>query len=189
MLQRALFFSAMTFSLLFHGCSDTVQESEEANSMNTMVSGTTFKLIDTENNAFIVEKKGNDFILKNYEDKIVIYDVFATWCPPCRAAAPSLTRLQQQFTNDLLILGITIEEDKSNADILAYKSKYGADYTIVNSKDNVALSRSIASSIKVGQRFPIPLMVMYKNGQYVTHYVGAIPEEMIISDIKKAIGK
>jgi len=186
MLKKALFLGTITFSLLFHGCSDSVQETEEVNSM---VSGTNFKLTDTKSNIFNVEKKGNDFILKGYEDKIVIYDIFATWCPPCRAAAPSLTRLQNEFAKDLLILGITIEEDISNADILAYKTKYGADYTIVNSKDNVPLSRSIASTIKVGQRFPIPLMVMYKNGQYVTHYVGAIPEEMIISDIKKAIGQ
>ena len=31
-------------------------------------------------------------------------------------------------------------------------------------------------------------MAMYKNGKYVTHYVGAIPEEMIESDIKMAMG-
>jgi len=188
MLKKALFLGAITFSLLFHGCSDSTQ-TQEVDEVNTMVSGTSFKLTDTENNTFVVAKKGNDFILKGYEDKVVIYDVFATWCPPCRAAAPSLARLQKEFANDLLILGITIEEDKSNADILAYKTEYGADYTITNSKDNVPLSRSIASTIKVGQRFPIPLMIMYKNGQYVTHYVGAIPEEMIISDIKRAIGK
>ena len=186
MLKKALFLGAITFSLFFHGCSDSAQEAEE---VNTMVSGTTFNLTDLADNTYVVEKKGNDFILKNYEDKVVIYDVFATWCPPCRAAAPSLTRLQNQFANDLLILGISIEEDKSTADIQDYKTTYGADYTIVNSKDNVPLSRSIASTIKVGQRFPIPLMVMYKNGQYVTHYVGAVPEEMIISDVKKAIGQ
>ena len=69
------------------------------------------------------------------------------------------------------------------------KNEYGADYTITNGLDNIKLSRIIASSIHVGQKFPIPLMVMYKDGKYVTHYVGAIPEEMIESDINQALGR
>jgi hypothetical protein len=32
-------------------------------------------------------------------------------------------------------------------------------------------------------------MILYKNGQYVTHYTGATPEEMIDSDIAAALGK
>ena len=72
MLKQALILGAITFTLLFHGCSESTQEVEE---VNTMVSGTSFKLIDTENNTFIVAKKGNDYILKGYEDKIIIYDI------------------------------------------------------------------------------------------------------------------
>ncbi len=186
MLKKALFFSAFIMTLLFQGCSDSTSSSDEA---SQMLSGKSYTLKDTDGKSYTVLKEGNNFALEGHKDKVVLYDIFATWCPPCRAAAPALSNLQKRYAKDVLFLGVTIEDDKSNDDILAFKKEYGADYTIVNSKDNIALSRAIASSIKVGQRFPIPLMVMYKNGNYITHYVGAIPEEMIESDIKKALGK
>ena len=43
-----------------------------------------------------------------------------------------------------------------------------------------------------GKRFQNPVGLgagFDKDGQYITHYVGQTPEEMIESDIKKALGK
>ena len=186
MLKNILFFSVLASTVLFFGCSDSRRQSQD---VNKMVSTTSFKLSDTHAKPFTVVKEANNFILKGHKEQIVLYDVFATWCAPCRASAPGLTRLQKKFAGDLLVLGITIEDDKSNKDFEEYKLKVGADYTIINSSDNQKLSRAIASSIKLGRRFPIPMVVMYKNGKYVTHYVGSVPEEMLESDIKKALGK
>lgn len=182
MLKKALLITTLSIMTLFQGCSD-------GSDANKVVASNTYNLKDTANRPFTVVKEGNNFTLTGHEDKVVIFDIFATWCPPCRAEAPHLASLQKKFPDELVILGVTIENDKSNADLEAFKNEYGADYTLVNSKDNETLSRAIASAIRVGQRFPIPLMVMYKDGKYVTHYVGAIPEEMIESDIKKALGK
>ena len=65
---------------------------------------------------------------------------------------------------------------------------YDAQYTLVNSKENRRLVDDIATSLEVGDRFPIPLMAMYLDGKLVNHYVGAIEEEFIESDIKRALG-
>jgi len=186
MLKKILFFSIIASASLFLGCSDSEQPPQDA---NKMVSSTLFNLTDTKAKPYTVVKEGNNYILKDHGKQIVLYDVFATWCAPCRASAPGLTRLQKKFADDLIVLGITIEEDKDNKYFEEYKLKVGADYTIVNSSDNQRLARAIASSIKVGQRFPIPMVVLYKNGKYVTHYVGSVPEEMLESDIKKALGR
>ena len=41
----------------------------------------------------------------------------------------------------------------------------------------------------MGPRYPIPLMAMYKDGKYINHYVGAVQEEFVESDIKRALNK
>lgn len=185
MLKKSLLLTAVTLLFLLQGCSSD-NATETANSM---VSSSEYKMRDTDNQNYTVLKEGNNFILQGHENKVVIYDIFATWCPPCRAEAPHLASLQKKFADDLIILGMTIEDDITDAKLQEYKNEYGADYTITNGLDNIKLSRIIASSIHVGQKFPIPLMVMYKDGKYVTHYVGAIPEEMIESDINQALGR
>lgn len=168
--------------LLFTGCGEETTE-------DAIVSTASFHLLDTNGKAYTVEKRGTNFTLDAGSDKIVIFDIFATWCPPCRAEAKHLGNLQKKYGDKLVIMGITIEDDVSNYELEKFKKTYGGDYLISNKAENQALARSIASTIGVGQQFPIPLMVLYKNGQYITHYVGATPEEMIDSDIASALGK
>jgi thiol-disulfide isomerase/thioredoxin len=170
-------------SLLFLiGCKkDTAEEAT--------VSTASFHLLDSQSKSYVVEKRGSNFTLDAGKDKIVIFDIFATWCPPCRAEAKHLGNLQKKYGNKLIVMGVTIEDDVSNDELEQFKKTYGGNYLISNKAENQSLARSIASTIGVGQQFPIPLMVLYKNGQYVTHYVGATPEEMIDSDIASALGK
>jgi thiol-disulfide isomerase/thioredoxin len=179
----------LSLSLLFilSGCSDSSEKSVEA--ANAMVASNTYELRDTQNVLYKVTKSGNEFHLEGLDDKLVIYDIFATWCPPCKAIAPHLSKFQEEFKDDLIVLGVTIEEDKTNADLIAYADEHDAHYPLINSKANRNFSNAIASAIDVGSGFPIPLMIMYKNGTYITHYAGAVPPEMIRADIRRALGK
>lgn len=173
----------LSLTLLFQGCGE--ESAEEA-----MVSTAEFSLMDTQGKSYTVEKRGANFTLDAGEDKVVLFDIFATWCPPCQASVQHLGNLQKKYGEDLIVMGITIEEDKSNAELEAFREKYkGGDYLISNKADNQELARSIASTIGVGQQFPIPLMVLYKNGEYVTHYAGSTQEEIIDHDIAQALGK
>jgi thiol-disulfide isomerase/thioredoxin len=181
-LTALLFIPLLTITFLFTGCGEKSGE-------ESMVSTATFNLLDTEGKSYNVEKRGANFALDAGKDKVVLFDIFATWCPPCRAEVKHLGNLQKKYGDDLIIMGITIEDDVSNDELEKFKQKYGGEYRISNKGQNQDLSRTIASTIGVGQQFPIPLMVMYKNGQYVTHYEGATPEEMIDSDIAQALGK
>lgn len=183
MLKKSLLITTLAATLLFLGCSDSSEND------NAMVAKTSFSLESTGGQKFDVTKKGNDFVLAQSKGKVIIYDIFATWCPPCRAEAPHLASLQKKYADDILVLGITIEDDKTNDELMAFQAQYGAEYTIVNSKDNKSLASAMASVVGEGPRFGIPLMIMYKNGKYITHYSGMVPEEMIESDIKKALGK
>lgn len=39
-----------------------------------------------------------DALLASSQDKVVVVDAYATWCPPCKAAAPVYARLSESFT-------------------------------------------------------------------------------------------
>ena len=177
-------FISISAVFILGACSDSSQSS-----LNSLVSQSSYDLKDLKDVEYEVIKEGNNFSIVGYEDKVIIFDIFATWCPPCRAAAPNLSALQKKFEKEVKVIGVLIEEEKTNAYVQRFVDTYGADYTISNAEDNQALSRAIASTTDVGQGFPIPLMVMFYKGKYINHYIGAIPEEMVESDIKKAMGK
>ena len=175
---------------IFQGCSQE-DKSQNVNSILTQKPSNSNEYILTSSTSkqLIVKKSGNGFTLENAEDKIVMFDIFATWCPPCRAEATHLTSLQKKYKKNLVIIGLTIEENIPNDKLKKFQRRYNAKYIIANSSENRRLINDTATQLDVGERFPIPLMAMYKNGVLVNHYVGAVEEEFIESDIKKALGK
>jgi len=41
--------------------------------------------------------------------KVVLIDLWATWCGPCRELVPELNDYQKKFSNDLVVIGISDE--------------------------------------------------------------------------------
>ena len=47
-------------------------------------------------------------------DKVVLVEMWATWCPPCRATLGWLGDLKKRFGNRLAVLAIAVESEKSD---------------------------------------------------------------------------
>ena len=184
MLKKSILPTLFALIFLLQGCSG--DKNEEANSI---VSANEHVLTSLKNTQYIVTQEADGFKLENAEGKVVIYDIFATWCPPCRKAVPHLSSLQEKYKDDLIIIGITIEDNVLNAKLEDFKTTYNANYIFVNSDANRPLADKIVDSLGLGDRYPIPVMALYKDGKYITHYIGAIEEEFIESDIKRALRK
>lgn len=189
MLKKSILNLIILFSLtIFTGCF-----SDDA---NDILASKEHVLVSLEKKQIVVKQDSEGFYLDKDKDKLVIFDIFATWCPPCQASASHLTSLQEKYKDDLVIIGVTIEKPERteegaliNDKLNNFRLQYNAKYTIVNSDQNKRLSDAITKSLELGPRYPIPLMVMYKDGKYINHYVGSVQEEFIDSDIKRALDK
>jgi len=116
MFKKSILFISILSTLLFQGCSN--DEKENIESANAMLSVNEYILTGLDSKQYIVTKKGDGFVLEGAKGKVVIFDIFATWCPPCKAAAVHLSSLQKKYKDDLIIIGITIEDN-----ILKFRSK------------------------------------------------------------------
>ena len=182
-------------SLLFlNGCSSEKKKGEEKASSTTStkekeekekkeeVKNEKLTLKDISGKEIIVTPLEKGFAFSGYENKVVLVNFFTTWCPPCKAEIPHLNSLQEKYKDNFVIISVLLEENKSNEEIQSFMKYNHIKYIITNGAENFKFAQS-AGGVK-----NIPLMFLYdKNGNYSTHYVGAIPEEMIDADIKKVL--
>ena len=143
---------------------------------------TNIKLHCVNGSDIVLVKKQNTLRLKNNNNKIILLDFFATWCPPCKAEIPHLVNLQKKYKGKLKIISVLLEDNKPDSEIKSFIDYNHINYIVTNGTNNFKLSNLL------GGIQNIPFMILYdKNGKVITHYIGIIPEEMIDSDIKKAI--
>ena len=186
MIKKSISMALLTIAILFQGCNDNNDNNNKE--ANNILSSNEFILTSTNNTQYVVKKEAQGFVVENTKGKVIIFDIFATWCPPCQASAKHLTSIQKKYKDNVVVLGITIEDNIANSKLQEFKEKYGADYTILNSDRNRPLVNEIATALELGERFPIPIMALYKDGKLITHYVGEVQEEFVESDIKRALG-
>ncbi|MBN2815634.1 MAG: TlpA family protein disulfide reductase [Campylobacterales bacterium] len=178
--------ATILFLLFLSACSS---DEQNANDANAMVSTNEYVLDGLNKEQYVLIKSENGFYIKGAKEKILMLDIFATWCPPCQAEAPHLSSLQEKFKNDLLIIGVSVEDGIENVKLLSFAQEYKAEYPMVNSAQNRRLISTVADQLKLGRNFGIPLMALYKDGKLINYYQGATEEEFIQSDIEKALGK
>lgn len=186
-MSKTVFTSTLlAFTLLFQACSSN---NENAEDVNAMVSTNEYTLTALNKTQYIVNKTSDGFTLKDAETKVVLFDIFATWCPPCQAEATHLTSLQEKYKDELIVLGVTIEEGIEDTKLEAFKTEFNAQYPVVNSAENRRFVNAIAAELKLGRNFGIPLIAIYKDGKLINFYQGAVEEEFLENDIKRALGK
>ena len=77
---------------------------------------------DVRSVAFL-DAEGRRHTLAEFAGKVVVVDIWATWCPPCQASLPELAKLQSEAENRYVVLPISIDEG-GFADVKAYLSRH-----------------------------------------------------------------
>jgi len=185
-----LFF--LTISIL-SGCDDKTQITQDIAIKNKQTIQQTpvfnLKTVDGKLIKIIANKSGWNF--KGFENKIILLDFFGTWCPPCKAEIPHLNNIRSKIKNDFEIIGLEIGTRRGTATshnkLVEFIKDFDIQYPITTGVDNIKLYHAVKELNVNGS---IPFMILFnKKGQYVTHYVGMVPQEMIQSDIEQILGE
>jgi thiol-disulfide isomerase/thioredoxin len=57
-----------------------------------------------------LDASGRRRTLGDFEGKVVVVDVWATWCPPCKASLPELARLQAAGGGRYAVLPLSVDD-------------------------------------------------------------------------------
>jgi len=123
--------------------------------------------------------------LEQMKGKVVVLDLWATWCGPCRMEIPSFIKLQEKYkAQGLEIVGVSLDPITrgGNAEAVGkFAQDNNINYTIWMVTNPAALG-----NFPTGQGIPTTY-VIGRDGRTVKTYVGVQPEAVFESDIKSLL--
>ena len=118
---------------------------------------------------------GDELDMMDLEGKVVLVDVWATWCAPCRRALPGLSHLASTRSQQLAVIGLSVDHDKRALE--AFLSKQALPYPVVHAGPEAA---------RVFEARSLPtLYVLDPTGRHVDTLVGELPEASLLAVLSK----
>ena len=76
--------------------------------------------------------------LADYEGKVVLLNVWATWCEPCRVEMPSIERLHREFASQgLAVVAISIDDPGAEQRIRDFVKELGLTFEVLHDPGQV----------------------------------------------------
>lgn len=181
----------LTFLILFLlGCEDKAKNEDMFSKGKKVSSQKDFILKTTHGEEIsILVKEPHKIQMKTpkFANKVILLDFWATWCPPCIKEMPHLDAISKKYKDDLVLIGVLSEADKPPIELNKFLRRHKVTYPITTTdenNENLELLR-VLTNLRT-----LPFKILYdKNGTYLNHYYGAIPEEMLELDIQQAINQ
>jgi thiol-disulfide isomerase/thioredoxin len=75
------------------------------------------------------DMNGVDVALASFKGKVILLNFWATWCAPCRVEIPYLIELQKQYGDDLVVLGVSVDDTAEK--LKPYASEMEINYPLL----------------------------------------------------------
>jgi peroxiredoxin len=119
---------------------------------------------------------GRPASLAEYRGKVLLLNIWATWCPPCRVEMPSLERLQRQLAGtDFRLVSVSIDSDDSTV-VRRYAQELGLTFEILH--DRPGKIREIYQTTGVPESF-----VIDRDGAIVKKVIGPAEWDSPVNEI------
>lgn len=125
---------------------------------------------------------GDTFQLSEQQGKVVVMNIWATWCAPCHDETPDFVDLYNEYKDQgLVVLGVSIDEQGKSV-VKPFMDKYSVNYPMVIDDGSIM--------DKYGPTMGIPTTyIIDKKGNLEYFAVGALTKKELEPRIKRLLNE
>ncbi|MBE7446472.1 MAG: TlpA family protein disulfide reductase [Planctomycetia bacterium] len=118
-------------------------------------------------------------LLDGNKGKVVVVDLWASWCPPCKKEIPGFINLYKKYKDKgVEIIGVALDENGSET-VPPFVKKTGINYPVYLGGNDIASQYSLNA---------YPTTIIYsKNGKIANKHVGYVSEEEFDEELSKLL--
>ncbi len=135
-------------------------------------------ILEAENKA----TSGGPIKLGDYSGKVLLVNLWATWCGPCRMEIPELVKLHKEFqSRGVEMIGLSTEDPVASAESVSdFIREYEIDYQIGWA------TREVAQALMQGRSAIPQSFVIARDGRILRRFVG-FRADLTPGQIKQAL--
>ena len=128
----------------------------------------------------VKDMNGADVKLDSFKGKVIVVNFWATWCGPCELEIPWLVELQDTYPEDVVVLGVSIDD---SAEMLKpYANKMKMNYPVIVGVDRQDVLDAF------GPLFGIPVSVFIdREGRIARRHSGILEKPQLEREIKSLL--
>ncbi len=75
---------------------------------------------------------GETYTLSDFRGQAVLVNLWATWCPPCRAEMPAIDKMYQEYKDQgLIVLAIDMTYQDDPSAVVPFAKEYGLTFPVL----------------------------------------------------------
>lgn len=133
---------------------------------------------------FTWTKDGKEMSLKDMKGKVVLVNLWATWCKPCIKEMPDLSAISEEMEGkDFEMIGVNVFQQNGSKKVEDFLATNPVSYTILDGNQEVvdALGEADGSPVEA---VPTTFLID-KNGKIVETIIGGRSKETFLTSINK----
>ena len=141
-------------------------------------------------NKIIVEtiaKDNLEELIKNRNGKILLLNIWATWCIPCREEFPDLVKLSQEYKEQIDIVAISVDyKDEIDSKVIPFLHKNSVKFSVFIS--GFSKDEELINFVDSNWNGALPASFIYNSdGEQIQFLEGKQSIESFSSSIKKLL--
>ncbi|GAB4484479.1 MAG: hypothetical protein OHK0031_08490 [Anaerolineales bacterium] len=119
----------------------------------------------------ITDLQGKPVALSDFAGQVILYNAWATWCPPCKQEMPTLQAYYEAHKDEGFVI-VAIEDGEPTADVAKFVAEYGLTFPVWPDQKWVATTAFHTDSLPTS-------FVIDRGGTVRLTWLGAISRETL----------
>ena len=140
----------------------TIQPSIQPTVTTHATGGETRQFRTVQGTSIAIQKRSNGFSFPQYQDKIIILQVFGKNCPYCFKEIPIIKSIQRKYAHNSKIIALQAQAPMSRGESSSLIQRFQMNYPIIDKSEATSLLLNIQNNYEWTGVLPCTLII--KNG-------------------------